>query len=145
MKKLTISLLVFFSTFFVMNAQTITGTWRTFDEDSGKAKSEVKIFIKDGKAYGNIIKLFKEKGEDPDPICTHGDDYRNGKKVIGMQIITGLKKDGDEWEGDDAIFDPENGKTYDCKIWLDEDNKDLLQVRGYIGFFFRTQTWKRVK
>lgn len=145
MKKTAISLVVFFSSIFIMNAQSIAGTWRTFDEDSGKAKSEVKIFIKDGKAYGNIVKLYKEKGEDQNPTCTHGDDYRNGKKIIGMQIIKKLEKDGNEWEADDAIFDPENGKTYDCKIWVDEDNKDLLQVRGYIGFLYRTQTWKRVK
>lgn len=145
MKKITISLFVFFLSIFMINAQSITGTWKTIDDETGKAKSEVKIFIKNGKLYGNIVKIYREKGEEPDPICKHGEDYRNGKKIIGMQIITGLKKDGDEWEADDAIFDPKTGKIYDAKIWLDEDNKDKLNVRGYIGFFFRTQTWVRVK
>jgi len=42
-------------------------------------------------------------------------------------------------------MDPENGKVYDCKVWVDEDEPDKLNVRGYIGFFYRTQNWYRVK
>jgi uncharacterized protein (DUF2147 family) len=47
----------------------------------------------------------------------------------------------DEWE-DGTIMDPDNGKVYDCKLWV-EDGK--LKVRGYVAFFFRTQTWVRGK
>jgi uncharacterized protein (DUF2147 family) len=127
-------------------SKPITGNWKTIDDETGKPKSIVNIYKKsDGKLYGKIIKLFREKGEDQDPICDKCTDYRKNKKIIGMVIITGLEKDGDEWYADDAILDPNNGKIYDCKIWLDEDNPDLLQVRGYIGWFFRTQTWERVK
>jgi uncharacterized protein (DUF2147 family) len=126
-------------------SKPITGNWKTIDDETGKPKSIVNIYKKsDGKLYGKIIKLFREKGEDQDPICDKCTDYRKNKKIIGMVIITGLEKDGDEWYADDAILDPNNGKIYDCKIWLDEDNPDLLQVRGYIGWFFRTQTWERV-
>ncbi len=126
--------------------KSVTGNWKTIDDETGKAKSIVNIYIKsDGKLYGKIIKLFKAPDEDQDPICDKCTDYRKNKKIIGMEIITGLEKDGNEWYADDAILDPENGKIYDCKIWVDEDNPDLLQVRGYIGWFFRTQTWKRVK
>jgi len=126
-------------------SKPITGNWKTIDDETGKPKSIVNIYKKsDGKLYGKIIKLFREKGEDQDPICDKCTDYRKNKKIIGMVIITGLEKDGDEWYADDAILDPNNGKIYDCKIWIDEDNPDLLQVRGYIGWFFRTQTWERV-
>jgi uncharacterized protein (DUF2147 family) len=62
-----------------------------------------------------------------------------------MTIITGLEKDGEEWEAEDAILDPKTGDIYDCKVWLDEDNVNILNVRGYIGFLFRTQTWHRIK
>ena len=124
----------------------VTGTWKTIDDETGKAKSLVKIYKgKDGKVYGKIIKLFKKPGEDPNPSCTECTDYRKDKKIIGMVIITGLTRDDEVWEGDDAILDPENGKIYDCKIWVDENNNNLLNVRGYIAFFFRTQTWERVK
>jgi uncharacterized protein (DUF2147 family) len=57
-----------------------------------------------------------------------------------MEILQKMKKAGDEYsEGN--ILDPENGKIYRCKLWL--ENGDL-KVRGYWGPFFRTQTWKRV-
>lgn len=119
------------------NAQSIVGKWKTIDDETGKEKSIVEIFMKDGKAYGKIIKLFLEPDENQDPICDECTDYRKGKKLIGMNVITNMVKDGDEWE-DGEIMDPNNGKIYDCKLWV-EGGK--LQVRGYIAFFFRTQTW----
>ncbi len=129
----------------VLSAQSITGLWKTIDDQTGETKAEVDISIKNGKLYGKIVKLYAKKGVGSNPICIECPGNRKGKRVVGMTIITALEKDGDEWEADDAILDPESGKIYDCKIWLDEDNKDLLNVRGYIGFLFRTQTWQRVK
>ena len=120
-----------------MSAQDIFGKWKTIDDNTGKARSIVEITQKEGKAFGTILKLFREPGEDLDPICDDCADYRKNKKVIGMTIITEMEKDGDEWE-DGEILDPENGKVYDCKLWV-EDGK--LKVRGYVAFFFRTQTW----
>lgn len=116
---------------------TIFGKWKTIDDDSGKARSIVEIEKRDGKAYGTILELFREPDEPQDPICVECTDHRKDKKVIGMEIITGMEKDGDEWE-DGEILDPENGKTYDCKIWVEDGN---LKVRGYISFLYRTQTW----
>jgi len=123
----------------------VTGTWKTIDDETGKPKSIVKLYKQDGKLYGKIIKLFREEGEDPDPICDKCEGAKHNKKIIGMVIVNGLEYDDGEWEGDDGILDPKNGKVYDCKIWLDEDDPNILNVRGYIGFFFRTQTWHRVK
>jgi len=120
-----------------VNAQEIFGKWKTIDDDTGKPRSIVEIINRDGKAYGKILKLFREAGEDQDPICDLCTDYRKDKKVIGMTIITAMEKDGDEWD-DGEILDPKNGKVYDCKLWV-EDGK--LMVRGYVAFFFRTQTW----
>lgn len=114
----------------------VVGKWKTIDDDTGEMKSIVEIYIQDGKLFGKIIEL--KPDADPNKLCTECTDYRKGKKILGMNIITGLEKDDDAWEGDDGILDPENGKLYDCKIW-EEDGK--LQVRGYIGFIFRTQTW----
>ncbi len=145
MKKILVLLFVAVMSLNLSIAQSVTGKWKTIDDESGKVKSIVELTIKDGKLYGKILKLFKAPSEDQDPICDVCPGVRKGKKVIGMTIVTALEKDGDEWEGDDAILDPENGKLYDCKIWVDEDNSNILNVRGYIGFFFRTQTWHRVK
>jgi uncharacterized protein (DUF2147 family) len=123
------------------SAQSVVGTWKTISDEDGKAKSHVKIYkAKNGKLYGKIVKLLR----DPKAKCTKCDGKRKNKPILGMVILWGLEKDDDEWD-DGTILDPKKGKTYDAKIWLDEDNSNRLKVRGYIGPFFRTQTWHRVK
>lgn len=121
-------------------SQSIVGTWKTIDDESGKPRSIVEIYENEGKYFGRIIKLFREVGEDPDPVCEECDGYRKDQKIIGMEIITDMKfnKNNDEYHKGE-IMDPENGNVYDCKLWVDDDGK--LKVRGYLLFFYRTQTW----
>jgi uncharacterized protein (DUF2147 family) len=125
------------------NSQSIVGKWTTIDDNTGKEKSIVEIVEKGGKMYGKVIKIFVEPGEDPDPVCDEcpEEDARFNKKIIGMEIIKDMKKSGSEYT-DGNILDPEVGKIYRCKLWVEGDN---LQVRGYWGPFYRTQTWKRVQ
>ncbi len=124
------------------HAQTVVGKWKTVDDATQKTKSIVEIYKKGGLLYGKILKIYPEPGEPKDPICDLCPGAKKDKKIIGMEIITALKKDGDKWKKDDAILDPENGKNYDCKLWLKD--KNTIAVRGYIGFFYRTQYWIRV-
>jgi len=129
---------------FATNAQDIFGKWKTIDDETGDAKSIVEIYKKNGKAYGKVVELFRKPDEDQDPVCDDcdEDDDRYMKKVRGMEIIRGLEQDDDEWE-DGTILDPKNGTVYDCKVWVDEDDPNKLQVRGYVLFLYRTQTWIR--
>ena len=142
-KAILISLMLLFANAGLIG-QSVFGKWKTIDDDTKKAKSIVEIYEKDGKLYGKILELFREPGEDPDPVCDDcdEDDDRYNQKVVGMQIIRAMEKDDDEWE-DGTILDPKNGKVYDCKLWVDEDDPNILNVRGYIAFFFRTQVWLR--
>jgi uncharacterized protein (DUF2147 family) len=130
--------------FFVLsgNAQSITGKWKTIDDDTGEERSVVEIYENGGKFFGRIVRLLNRPAEDADPICTAcpKDDARHNKKVIGMVIISDMKPSGSSF-ADGNILDPKNGKIYRCKLWL-EDN--TLKVRGYWGPFYRTQTWKRL-
>jgi uncharacterized protein (DUF2147 family) len=137
--KITLFLLSLFISSF-LSGQSIAGKWKTIDDETGKAKSIVEIYIENGKAYGKIIKLFRNPSQEQNPICDKCTDNRKNQKVIGMTIISAMEKDGDEWE-DGEILDPNNGKIYNCKLWV-EDGK--LQVRGYVAFFYRTQTWLKV-
>lgn len=138
MKKtiLFITLILFI---FSVNAQSIIGRWKTIDDETGKAKSIVEIYKKGDKYFGKVVDILeasKRKNK-----CTKCTDYRKDQAILGMEIIKGLEQDDDEFE-DGTILDPNNGKIYDCKIWL--KNKNILNVRGYILFFFRTQKWIRV-
>lgn len=122
----------------------ILGKWITIDDNTHKPKSIVNIYKKpNGEFYGKIVRLFRKPDEDQDPICDKCTDDRKNQKVIGMVIIRNMKWDADdkEWTGG-TICDPHNGKVYTCKLWLEDDS---LMVRGYVAFFFRTQTWVRLK
>lgn len=119
------------------SAQSIVGKWKTIDDNNGKARSVVEIYEKGGEYFGKIVKLYRDAGEDPNPTCDECKGDKKGKPIIGMEIISDMEKDGDEYE-DGEILDPENGKTYDCKMWIEDGN---LKVRGYLLFFYRTQTW----
>ncbi len=116
---------------------TPLGKWKTVDDNTGKTKSVVEIYEKGGKLFGKVLELFDP--EKPDPKCEEcaKDDPRHMKPIVGLEIIRNMKQDGKEWEDGD-ILDPENGKVYKCKIWVQEGK---LMVRGYIAFLYRTQTW----
>lgn len=122
--------------------QSAVGTWKTIDDETGREKSIVEITERDGKLYGKIVELFRLPTEDQDPVCDDCEDDRKDQKVLGMEIVRDMEQDGDEWE-DGTICDPKDGKIYDCKLWVDEDDPNKLQVRGYVLFFYRTQTWIR--
>ena len=122
---------------------TPAGLWRTIDDHTGKEKSLVRIVEVNGEFRGTIEKLFREPGEDPNPNCDKCTGDKKNKPVIGMMILTGLKKNNSQWAGGE-ILDPQNGKIYRCKAWLENKGHDL-HVRGFIGMALlgRTQIWKR--
>lgn len=128
----------------VVYSQTCIGKWTTIDDESGKKKSIVELYKYKEQLYGKITYLYPREGREADPVCKKCSDDRKNKPLLGLQIVRNLKWDGEEWEGG-TIVDPENGKVYTVKIWLDESDSDKLNVRGYIGPFFRTQKWVRVK
>ncbi|WP_046758785.1 DUF2147 domain-containing protein [Kordia jejudonensis] len=123
-------------------AQSIEGKWKTIDDETGEAKSIVEIYQKDGKIYGKVVQILNP--EKRDGVCEECKGDRKNKPVLGMVIIDGLSKDDDEYKGG-KILDPEKGKEYKCKLWLDKDDKNKLYVRGYIAFLYRTQNWYRVE
>jgi uncharacterized protein (DUF2147 family) len=124
-------------------AQSCVGKWITIDDETNKKKSIVELYKVDGKLYGKIIYLFPREGREDNPKCKKCTDDRKDQPLAGLQIVRSLKWDGEEWEGG-TIVDPENGKIYTVKMWLEEGNANLLNVRGYIGPLFRTQKWVRV-
>ncbi|MDC1304918.1 DUF2147 domain-containing protein [Salibacteraceae bacterium] len=124
-----------------LSAQSVLGKWKTIDDETGKPKSIVEIY-KNGDVYeGKILKLFKGPDEEQDPVCKEcdKDDPRYMKKIIGMTIVKDMEMDDGELD-EGTILDPKKGEVYDCKIWVGDDGK--LNVRGYIMFLYRTQTWE---
>lgn len=136
-----ITCLIICFTFSTLRAQTIIGKWKTIDDLSGKPRSIVEIYEKNGKYFGKITQLFLAPGEDQNPVCEKcsESDARFKKPIIDLEIIRDMKleKDGKTYASG-SILDPETGGVYDCKLWLENGQ---LMVRGYLYFFYRTQTW----
>lgn len=135
----------FFTLFTMFSiAQSCVGKWITVDDETGKKKSIVEFYKKDEKLYGKITYMYPQSGQDPNAKCTKCAGDRKNQPVLGMQIVRGMKWNGSEWD-EGTILDPENGKIYSAKIWLDPENKDRLNMRGYLGPIYRTQRWIRVE
>ncbi|MFZ6687934.1 DUF2147 domain-containing protein [Undibacterium sp. SXout11W] len=119
------------------------GLWKNIDDKTGKPKALIRIIDNSGELQGKIERLFLEPDAEKNPKCDKCEGVNKDQPIIGMTILFGLKKDGDEYTGG-KILDPGNGKLYSSKITPVENYKKL-NVRGYIGtpFLGRSQIWVR--
>jgi len=119
------------------------GLWKTIDDDGKTEKSLVRIAESGGVLTGRIEKLL-DPSTRPDAVCDKCADERKDQPLVGLPILRNLKRgEGEWWEGGD-ITDPKNGKTYRARVRT-VDGGAKLQMRGYIGPLYRTQTWMRVE
>ena len=120
------------------------GAWTTIDDETKKPKSVVRITEKDGIISGAVEKILDPAKQDSKCEECAEDDPRKGKPVVGMTVLTGLKKEGDNVYGGGRILDPNNGKSYNAEVTVIEGGKKL-EMRGSILFIGRTQTWIRAE
>jgi len=124
---------------------TPVGLWKTIDDDGKTEKSLVRIADTGGVLSGRIEKLLAPDAK-PDATCDKCTDTRKDQPMVGLTILRNLKRSGDDpqvWEGGE-VLDPKNGKTYRTRLKTVDGGKKL-ELRGYIGPFYRTQTWTRVE
>jgi len=141
---LTFSLFLLFSNIVIAENLSPVGLWKTIDDKTGKPRSLIRINETNGEYSATIEKglLATDTGE---AICDKCSDERKNQKLLGMTIVKGLKKNGPQYDGGE-ILDPDNGKTYRCKMKLDESGNSL-EVRGFVGISLlgRSQIWNRVE
>ena len=117
---------------------TPVGRWITIGDERNEPRSRVKVYESNGMLYADIEKVFPREGEPEDPVCEKCKGERANQPITGMTILWDMRRRGERWSGG-KILDPENGKIYRCKIWIDDGK---LKVRGFLGPFYRTQTWR---
>ena len=141
--KIPFFLIVFLIAFIgEVQTQSVAGLWQTYHEGTGDSLSLIRIENIHNSIQGKVAKIFLQPWEGEDPICSKCTDSRKNKKVKGMEILWGFKKDGQKWSGG-KILDPASGKVYNSNLWLED--AQTLKVRGYAGamnLIYRTQTWK---
>ena len=122
-------------------AQDVVGKWKLED---GTAIVEV---YKQGDVFnGKIVWLENPTEPDGTPAkdTENPDPKLRSRQLINLNMLSGLKKNGTEYTGG-TIYDPGNGKTYNCSMKVEGD---VLKVRGSLdkkGLLGRTMDWFRVK
>ncbi|MCE9601190.1 MAG: DUF2147 domain-containing protein [Gemmatimonadetes bacterium] len=118
------------------------GTWHTINDVDGRPRGIITLRVTDGVLTGTIAGTLVQ-GEPPGKVCDKCTDERRGRPLMGMEILRGLRWDGDAWTGGE-ILDPDTGRTYRATIRLSDDGR-ALSLRGYIGISLlgRTQRWIR--
>lgn len=118
------------------------GTWHTISDVDGKPRGIITLRVANGILTGTVAGTLVPN-EQPGKVCDKCTDERRGKPLLGMEIVRGLRWNGDAWTGGE-ILDPDTGKTYRATVRLTDDGR-ALSLRGYIGISLlgRTQRWVR--
>jgi uncharacterized protein (DUF2147 family) len=145
MMKMLSALLLCVASQVAMAQATPAGLWKSIDDKSKKERSLVRINEAGGVYSGRIEKLL-DPDTKPDAVCEACTDERKGKPVVGMPLIRNVKQNADDKEVFDGgdITDPDNGKVYRVRL-KPVDGGKKLEVRGYIGPFYRNQVWLRAE
>jgi uncharacterized protein (DUF2147 family) len=122
------------TTVFGARPSNILGPWKT---DGGDSRLE--LFRCGEKICGKIVWLkhpnyinskdgpvgkTKVDRKDPNPAL-------RSRPILGLHVMKGLiAKGGNRWENG-TCYDPETGKSYQCKMQLVSPSR--LELRGYIG------------
>ena len=141
MRKFFVSMMFMLAPLCAALAQDVVGKWKLED---GSAIVEV---YRQGDVFnGKIVWLKNPTKADGSPTVDelNPDVKLRTRKVLGLNMLNGLKKKGDEYTGG-SIYDPGNGRTYNCSMKVEGD---VLKVRGSLdkrGLIGRTMDWFRVK
>ena len=131
--------------YFASNEDEILGVWRSENK-------EVKIeFYKNASLnsfQGKIIWIIEEDSVDSQPVLDrlNPDSSLKERRIVGLEFITGLtfntrKK---EWRNG-RIYNPEDGKSYYLKGWLDDGETLKMRVSiDSLSMMGETFKWCRI-
>ena len=140
MKKIVLTIISVMLAASAAFAQDVIGKWKL---DDGTAIVEV---YKSGDAYnGKIVWLEEPTDADGTPAKDNNnpDPALRTRELIGLNMLSGLKKTADNEYSSGKIYDPGNGKTYNCSMKVEGN---VLKVRGSLdkrGLIGRTMDWFR--
>ena len=121
------------------------GVWQSIDDTTGKPRASIRISQVGDVFTGYIVASTIATPLGAVQVCERCTDERKNQPLIGMEMIRNMRQLGADplWSGGD-ILDPDTSKLYRLQLTLQENGKKM-QVRGYIGPFFRNQVWLRLE
>lgn len=138
--------IVVFSFCFKLNyaqVDKVIGVWMSEEKDG-----KVEITKRNNKYYGKIIWIAQKNyvNGEPKKDLNNPDPALRTRSNLGLEILKDFIYDSDDKEWTDGtVYDPKNGSTYSCYMWFEDDNENVLNIRGYIGFSLlgRTTLWTK--
>ena len=123
-------------------AASPVGLWKTVDDKTGQARSHVRISDSAGVLTGRIEVILEPDKRDAKCLACSG--AKKNQPITGMTILEGVRRNrsATHWDGGN-ILDPNDGKVYRVRLTPQSDGR-TLEVRGYLGPFYRNQYWVRV-
>jgi uncharacterized protein (DUF2147 family) len=121
------------------------GLWQSVDPDTKQPTGWFAVTEDNGVYDATLVKMFLQPGQDPNVVCDKCRDDRHDQPWLGLQIIRGMKPDGDNKYDGGTILDPRDGHVYDAMMTVTPDGQTLV-VRGYLGFSLlgRNEYWTRL-
>ena len=141
MKRILISMILMLAPLAAALAQDVVGKWKLAD-----GSAIVEVYQQGNVFNGKIVWLQNPTEADGSPAVDdkNPDAKLRKRQILGLNMLSGLSKQGTEYSGG-SIYDPGNGKTYNCSMKVEGD---ILRVRGSLdkkGLLGRTMDWYRVK
>ena len=130
--------ILFITSHFTYAQSEIIGVWHTQDKEV-----KVEIYENNGKYFGKTIWLKNPNTKNGNPRLDERNPNQSLRKrsLLNLVILTDFIYEDKEWI-DGRLYDPNEGETYSCKMWL--ENPKVLKVRGYVGFLYETETWTKL-
>jgi uncharacterized protein (DUF2147 family) len=123
--------ILFVPLFLHAQANKIEGTW--FNDEKS---STIEITKEAGGKYIGKINWLDEPTEDGKPkVDKENNDPKLAKRpILGLAIVKNFSYDtkSKKWE-EGSIYDPKNGKTYDCYAWFEDGDFNKLYLKGYVA------------
>jgi uncharacterized protein (DUF2147 family) len=156
MKRIAVAVIIVFfavAPLLAGDGDAILGVWAT-DPDGNGGQAHIEIYAVGDLYSGKIVWLEEplytaededdEEGE-PKVDKNNPDPALQSRPIMGLELLQGFKFDGKGTWKKGTIYDPDNGKTYKCKVRIGDDGE--LNVRGYVGISMlgRTSLWTRVE
>lgn len=121
-------------------ATAVLGEWLNADEDA-----KVTVYQEGDRFFGKVTWLKNPTDDNGKPRVDEENPKadRRTRPIMGLVLLEDFRFDSGEWKGG-SIYDPKNGKTYDCYMALMDDGR--LKIRGFVmgmRALGRTTYWTR--
>ncbi|ADB42160.1 DUF2147 domain-containing protein [Spirosoma linguale] len=116
---------------------------------SSKKRNQVQIYKQGNKYFGKLVWMLEPNEPGTSKLKVdkaNPDEKLRNRPLMQMVLLTNLTYKGNNVWSDGEIYNPEDGKTYNCEVTLKDPNS--IDLRGYVmglSFLGKSKTWTRVK